>query len=276
MIFISSRHSVPRDFLHALSIEHDEASGRKFVSLRVLTLLLLCVLIVSLIANGIVLFRYAELDEKYHELEKAYTDLNNTYHSIINQSSFVLYQASFPPTGDMLNVTYPDYPRIGRYLLNFDWPRPTTYVLPIRYDLFSLHMQAKEVGYYSSIDLQSDVSGTGSYSLDYYNNEHGANIPNIIGFVEHHLGYDLVVGEESRLNILQAVLKVEYKLAEDAKYIVKLDNSTNIQLKQEGRSDLSDQDLQEVFSSMLDKLGIISNWIPEAKFSENIVFHLDD
>lgn len=187
-------------------------------------------------------------------------------------------QVVFPYNGSIPSATYPNKNCVGKFMYLEGCIPSTQYRLSFRYDLPSLALKANELGYHADIS----VIDAGRTWVPFYNELHRTNIPGTEGYVEHHVGYDLVVTKPDWVTIYIAVLRVIRKVADDEIYIIKLYNTSNvtpnryqyISLDQYGRCDLSDWYIKNKFREMLDNIGIPSKWIDQVHFAENVICHL--
>ena len=195
---------------------------------------------------------------------------------------FSPHQIAFPSDEPMPTVNYPDYPRTGHYYIDFESHPWLQYRLPARYDLRSLAVTARKFGYYTNIDVMN-AGGESVTNYTRYNEIHGTHLNDTIGYGENHLGYDLVITNPQTVTTFIGFLTVAYKVADDEMYIVTIFNTTYIgppnssqyiSLDQEGRCDLSDQQLQARFMEILDNIRVTSSWINYAHFSEDQVFYI--
>ena len=169
---------------------------------------------------------------------------------------------------------------VGMFMYKSGGMPHTQYKLPIRYDLSSLALKANESEYHAKIS----VTGFGRTWVPYYNELHGTNISGTEGYVEHCIGYDLVVTKPDWVTTYIAVLSVKHKVADDEIYIVNLLNTSNIRpdgyqyvsLNLNGRCDLSNKYVKNRFREMLDNIGIASNWIDQVIFAKNMIGRISD
>lgn len=170
-------------------------------------------------------------------------------------------------------VTCPNENCVGKFMYRDGCIPHTQYRLSIRYNLSSLALRAEELGYYADVS----VIDAGRTWVPYYNELHGTNLPGTVGYVEHHVGYTLVVTEPDWVTTYITVLTVMHKVAHDEMYIIKLYNTSDIcpngyqyiNLNQRGRCDLSDPYIKNRFREMLDNMEVASEWLNQVCFVEN-------
>jgi len=187
-------------------------------------------------------------------------------------------QPVFSSNESVPNVTHPNASCAGKFMYRDGCIPHTQYRLSIRYNLSSLALRAEELGYYAGVS----VMDAGRTWVPFYNELHGTNVSGIVGYVEHHVGYDLVVTEPDWVTTYIAVLTVTHKVADGEKYIMKIYNTSGIitdgnqyiNLNQRGRCDLSDQHIKGRFREMLGNMGIPSEWLNQVYFAENTIFYV--